>query len=226
MFLCLKENLLLSCQSELYYYSLFMFRHCLLGWKQHFQGSHFSGDTKFHVFSRLFPGKAMKSQVNLTLNQLVFMLIMWIWQRGKSSFLCKWHLEKWILKHLFSKFQVFFRFGVKIPGFSYVLNKFHAFSRPGKVKTKFKVFQVGWEPWFCFSPVKHADFIGSVDVRSAIFYTHIIIYTILMMLTSCSPYRYTIYHDIPYYFVRIPTYIEWTLHAVCCDFILVFRGHP
>ncbi len=34
----------------------------------HIQGSHFSGDTKLHVFYRLFPGEIMKSQVNLALN--------------------------------------------------------------------------------------------------------------------------------------------------------------
>ncbi len=31
-------------------------------WKKPHQGSHFSGDTKFHVFSRLFPGKRNEIQ--------------------------------------------------------------------------------------------------------------------------------------------------------------------
>ncbi len=38
---------------------------------EHLQGSHLSGDLKFHVFSRLFPVRAMKSQVNLASNQSV-----------------------------------------------------------------------------------------------------------------------------------------------------------
>ncbi len=36
---------------------------------QPYQASHFSGDTKFHVFSGYFQVNAMKSQDNLALNQ-------------------------------------------------------------------------------------------------------------------------------------------------------------
>ncbi len=52
-------------------YSDSMMTICSNDWKLVVQGSHFSGDMKFHVFSRLFPVKAMKSQVNLASNHSV-----------------------------------------------------------------------------------------------------------------------------------------------------------
>ncbi len=48
------------------------------------QGSHFSCDTKFHVFSRLFPGKRNEIQYQFGFES-VFVLIMMIWQRSKSE---------------------------------------------------------------------------------------------------------------------------------------------
>ncbi len=36
------------------------------------QGSHFSGDMKFHVFSRLFPGKSNEIPGHLALNYSVY----------------------------------------------------------------------------------------------------------------------------------------------------------
>ncbi len=49
------------------------------------QGSHFSGDTKFHVFSRLFPGKCDEIPGQFVFES-VFVLKMQIWQRRKSDF--------------------------------------------------------------------------------------------------------------------------------------------
>ncbi len=66
---------------------------------------------------------------------------MQIWQRRKSDFFWKCHLEKWILKNKIYKVQVFSRFWVKIPRFSQFLSKFQAFSRPGKVNDKIPGFQ-------------------------------------------------------------------------------------
>ncbi len=95
------------------------------------QGSHFSGDTKFHAFSRLFTGKTLKSRVNLALNHCLCLST-----QMTKTFFCKWHFEKWILKPQIYKFQVLSMFWVKIPGFSHFLSKFQAFSRPGKVNDK------------------------------------------------------------------------------------------
>ncbi len=41
----------------------------LYRFRQLFQGSHFSGDTKFNYFPGYFQVNDMKSQVNLALNQ-------------------------------------------------------------------------------------------------------------------------------------------------------------
>ncbi len=65
------------------------------------QGSHFSGDTKFHVFSRSFPRKCNEIQ-----DQFGFESVQ-IWQRCKLDFFWKWHLKMWILKNKIYKVQVF-----------------------------------------------------------------------------------------------------------------------
>ncbi len=100
------------------------------------QGSHFSCDTKFHVFSRLFSGKSNETQ-----GQFGFEV--------NQNYFCKWHLEKWSLKHKICKCQGFSRFWVKIPCFyDFWANSRHFPDLENKM-TKFqvfKIFQVGWEP--------------------------------------------------------------------------------
>ncbi len=99
------------------------------------QSSHFSGDTKFHVFSRLFPGKCNEIPGQFGFES-VFLLIMQIWQRCKSDLFWKWHLEKWSLNNKIYKVQVFFPgFELKFQVFQF-LSKLQAFSRPRKVNDK------------------------------------------------------------------------------------------
>ncbi len=94
----------------------------------------------WHKIPCYFQVKAMKSKVNFASNQC----LCWKCRYDKEvnqNYFCKWHLEKWSLKHKNSQFQVFSRFWVKIPGFYKFLSKFQVFSRSGKENDKIPSFQ-------------------------------------------------------------------------------------
>ncbi len=111
------------------------------------QGSHFSCDTKFHVFSILLSGENNEIQGQFGFKSGFFV------DNVNQNYFCKWHLEKWSLKQNVQS-SSFSRFWVKIPGFYYFLSKFQHFPGLEKKMTQFqvcnmfKVFQVGWKPWY------------------------------------------------------------------------------
>ncbi len=59
----------------------------------------FSLYTKSMYFTVYFHVKAMKSQVNLVLNHFVCVDNVSRYDKDVNKKFCKWHLEKWILKH-------------------------------------------------------------------------------------------------------------------------------
>ncbi len=67
-------------------------------------GSHFSGDNKFHVFSRLFPGKCNEIPGQFGFES-VFVLIMQIWQRRKLEYFENDILKSETWKTKFTKYS-------------------------------------------------------------------------------------------------------------------------
>ncbi len=59
-------------------------------WVQHIQGSHFFGDMKFHVFTRLFPGQSNEIQGQFGSTSQYLCLIMYIYGKDVvNDYFCK-----------------------------------------------------------------------------------------------------------------------------------------
>ncbi len=114
-------------------------------------------------------------------------------KKVNQNYFCKWHLEKWSLKHGICKFQFFSRFWVKCPGFYHFLSKIPCF--PGRVGTLYKatiyILYLAW-CWMSNHFGNHVNQVGSAAETPRM--RKLLVFVVVWLASSWRP-NYT---PVPY----------------------------